>query len=49
MPADDPSTLTDDGYLDILAYLFQVNDFPAGSQELGLAQLAKIRLSAVKQ
>ena len=49
MPADDPSTLTDDGYLDILAYLFQVNDFPAGSQELDLAQLAKIRLSAVKQ
>ncbi|MEP7304873.1 MAG: cytochrome c [Acidobacteriota bacterium] len=49
MPADDPSTLTDDGYLDILAYLFQVNDLPAGSQELGLAQLAQIRLSEVKQ
>jgi hypothetical protein len=44
MPADDPSTLSDDTYLDILAYVFQANDFPAGSVELGLDQLAKIRL-----
>ena len=44
MPADDPSTLSDEAYLDILAYLFQTNDFPPGSVELGLDQLAKIRL-----
>ena len=44
MPADDPSTLSDDTYLDILAYVFQVNDFPAGSVELGLDQLSNIRL-----
>ena len=41
MPADDPSTLSDEAYLDILAYVFQANDFPAGSVELGLGQLSK--------
>ena len=44
MPADDPSTLSDEAYLDILAYVFQANDFPAGSVELGLDQLSNIRL-----
>ena len=49
MPADDPSTLSDDAYLDILAYLFQANDFPAGSEALGLSQLSQIRLRDVKR
>src|SRR4029453_3428463 len=44
MPADDPSTLSDEAYLDILAYVFQANDFPARSVELGLDQLSNIRL-----
>ena len=34
MPADDPSSLEDAEYLDILAYLIQANGFPAGAREL---------------
>ena len=34
MPADDPATLEDAEYLDILAYLIQANGFPAGPGEL---------------
>src|SRR5436190_2952258 len=30
MPADDPASLEDSRYLDILAYLIQANGFPAG-------------------
>src|SRR4249919_182979 len=41
MPADEPSTLSDEAYLDILAYVFQANGFPAGSVDLGLEQLSK--------
>src|SRR5258706_5104220 len=34
MPADNPSTLTPQAYLDILAYVLQQNGFPAGAREL---------------
>ena len=34
MPFDEPASLTDDAYLDSVAYLLQVNGFPAGSREL---------------
>ena len=34
MPADDPASLEDAEYLDILAYLIQANGFPAGAREL---------------
>ena len=45
MPADDPASLPDASYLDILAYVFQANDFPTGSAELDLKQLSAIRLT----
>ena len=44
MPADDPSALTDEAYLDILAYVFQVNGFPSGPMELDLTRLSDIRV-----
>jgi cytochrome c len=47
MPADDPSALTDETYLDILAYVFQVNGFPAGPTELDLNRLSDIRVRDV--
>ena len=34
MPRDAPSQLSDQQYLDVMAYLFQQNGFPAGSDEL---------------
>ena len=44
MPADDPSSLEDGEYLDILAYLIQANGFPAGSRELTAGDLPRIRV-----
>ena len=44
MPADDPSSLSDEDYLDVLAYVFQVNGFPAGPMELDLNRLSDIRV-----
>jgi len=34
MPQDSPSSLSTQTYLDILAYVFQSNKFPAGKEEL---------------
>jgi len=34
MPQDNPSSLTPDQYVDIVAYLFQANKFPSGKDEL---------------
>lgn len=45
MPADEPASLRDDTYLDILTFLFQANGYPAGSEPLGLSQLGAIRLA----
>lgn len=44
MPADDPSSLEDDEYVDILAYLIQANGFPAGARELTAADLPRVRV-----
>ena len=44
MPADDPASLEDDEYLDILAYLIQANGFPAGARELTAADLPRVRV-----
>lgn len=35
MPPTNPNSLSRGGYLDILAYIMQVNGFPAGDAELG--------------
>jgi hypothetical protein len=34
MPRNNPGTLTDDAYLDIVTYILQANGFPAGDGEL---------------
>jgi len=44
MPADDPGVLAEREYLDILAYILQANDFPAGEQDLDAGVLSNIRL-----
>ena len=44
MPADDPSSLEDGEYLDILAYLIQANGFPAGGRELTAVDLVRVRV-----
>jgi cytochrome c len=44
MPADDPSSLEDGEYVDILAYLIQANGFPAGARELSAADLPRVRV-----
>ena len=44
MPADDPSSLEDGEYTDILAYLIQANGFPAGSRELVPGDLPRVRV-----
>jgi len=49
MPFDAPGSLPKTDYLDILAYLFQENGFPAGSAPLPVdaAQLGAIRIIRV--
>ena len=44
MPADDPSSLENGEYLDILAYLIQANGFAAGTRELTVAELPRVRV-----
>lgn len=44
MPADDPSSLEDAEYTDILAYLIQANGFPAGSRALTAGDLPHVRV-----
>lgn len=49
MPLDAPGSLTPEEYVDILAYIFQENGFPAGRDELTLNadQLQNIRIVRV--
>jgi S-disulfanyl-L-cysteine oxidoreductase SoxD len=42
MPADDPASLKDTEYLDILAYVIQANGFPPGTRALTLEDLPQI-------
>ena len=44
MPADAPSSLSDNAYLDIVAYMLRVNAFPAGRNELSADALKSIRI-----
>ena len=44
MPFDNPATLSRDAYLDIIAYILQVNGFPAGTEALSPDGLADIRI-----
>ena len=46
MPAGAPATLPETEYLDILAYLLQANDFPAGTREITADQIPGIRFEA---
>jgi hypothetical protein len=50
MPADKPGSLTRLQNADILAYIFQANQFPAGKTELpsDAETLKKIRIEAKK-
>ena len=49
MPPDQPGSLADDDNLDIVAYILQVNDAPAGSQALTATTAAVIGSVAVGQ
>ena len=44
MPADAPSSLSDSAYLDIVAYMLQVNAFPAGTNELNADLIKSVRI-----
>lgn len=44
MPRGAPATLSDKAYVDIVTYMLKVNEFPAGSQELRVDDLARIQL-----
>lgn len=44
MPKDDPGSLTDWEYLDILTYILQLNFYPSGETDLMPAQLDRILL-----
>jgi mono/diheme cytochrome c family protein len=48
MPSDDPGGLSSREYSDLVAYIFSVNEFPAGQSELGrdVAALNEIRIEA---
>jgi mono/diheme cytochrome c family protein len=44
MPATNPGGLSDAGYLDILAYMLQVNEIPAGATELTAGRVNNLLL-----
>lgn len=44
MPAGAPSSLSDNAYLDIVAYMLQVNAFPAGLNELNADTIKSVRI-----
>ena len=44
MPASAPSSLTDQAYVDIVAYVLQINAFPAGASELSADGTKAIRV-----
>lgn len=43
MPQDNPSGLSVEQYIDVLAYILQANNFPAGDSDLG-GDLEQIRI-----
>jgi quinoprotein glucose dehydrogenase len=42
MPKDSPGSLKAETYVDIVTYLLQANEFPAGSQDLSQAAAAQV-------
>jgi cytochrome c5 len=44
MPADDPASLKDSEYVEILAFLIDANGFPAGTRDLTAADLPRLRV-----
>ena len=44
MPFDEPATLTEEAYLDSVAYILEFNGFPAGDRELTPVGLEDIRI-----
>jgi mono/diheme cytochrome c family protein len=44
MPRNAAGTLSDQAYLDIVSYVLQENEFPAGSSELRIDDLTRVRL-----
>jgi hypothetical protein len=44
MPPGAPSSLSDEAYLDIVAYMLRVNEFPAGRTELSADAIKNIRI-----
>jgi mono/diheme cytochrome c family protein len=44
MPRDAPASLRDDAYLDIIAYILQVNSYPSGIEDLKMDALKSIRI-----
>jgi mono/diheme cytochrome c family protein len=44
MPRNAPASLSDDEYLNVVAYLLQVNEFPVGTQPLAADQLDQIQV-----
>jgi len=46
MPNDNPSGLSDDEYLDVIAYLLAQNGYPAGAQDASEAALKKVRIES---
>ena len=46
MPRDAPASLSDEDYLDIVAWVLRANAFPPGTRELTAAELSGIRIEA---
>lgn len=44
MPSGAPASLSDDAYLDVVAYLLQQNEFPTGGDELAMEMLESISI-----
>jgi S-disulfanyl-L-cysteine oxidoreductase SoxD len=44
MPRGAPASLTDKAYVDIVSYVLQVNEFPAGAEELRVEDLTKVQV-----
>jgi hypothetical protein len=47
MPNDDPGSITDAQTVDVIAYIFQFNKFPAGKDELP-TDSAKLKLIKIE-
>ena len=44
MPSEKPGTLSDEQYLDVLAYIFSITGSPAGDSELTLDNMVSIEI-----